>query len=102
MDFYSPEVIWEFLNGKSCPESTHVSESETLEINVFPNPTKNSISFRLGDYSEPLNVKVFDLNGRLLKSVKDSSISLESFEKGIYLISLSYSNKTKMVKVVKK
>lgn len=101
MDFYSPEIIWDFLNGKSCPESTHVSKSDMLEVNVFPNPTNNTVSFSVSDYSGSFNVNVFDLNGRLLKSLNDSSISLESFEKGVYLISLSFSNKTTMVKVIK-
>jgi len=27
MDFYSPQVIWDFLNGKSCPQSVGILES---------------------------------------------------------------------------
>ncbi|MDG1841601.1 MAG: alpha/beta hydrolase-fold protein [Crocinitomicaceae bacterium] len=26
MDFYSPQIIWEFLDGKACPQSTEINE----------------------------------------------------------------------------
>ena len=31
MDFYSPQTIWDFLNGKSCPPTAGVSEIPSLD-----------------------------------------------------------------------
>lgn len=35
MDFYSPQIIWNFLAGKACPQTIGVSELTTQETKVF-------------------------------------------------------------------
>jgi hypothetical protein len=33
MDFYSPQVIWDFLEGKSCPEDLGISDLSNADFN---------------------------------------------------------------------
>jgi len=96
-DFYSPDYIWSFLNGKSCP-SNMLSEEELL-LKVLPNPAQN---FLIIESDRILAVELFDLTGkRLLKGNSSEQISLSDLYSGIYLLNLSDGCKTKNIKIVK-
>ena len=62
MDFYSPEIIWEFLNGKSCPE---------LINNVLETQLKK----------EKKIIKIVDLMGRETK-LKNNTFQILLFDDG--------------------
>ena len=76
-------------------------ENETL-FNVYPNPavgSEVSILYDIDQLDINNRLDIFDMNGRIVKSMKlynsgfnDKRISLDNFESGIYLISLTNGN----------
>jgi len=65
-------------------------------IILYPNPANQVIHVELSSHLERGNIKIFDINGKLLKFVEDQnafeiiSIDLNSLENGIYF--LNYNN----------
>lgn len=74
-------------------KSTGITDSKELEIEVFPNPSRNKICIELNgiDYSESF-VKVFSLSGKTLiyqeVNNKTLEINIERMAKGTYLVAL--------------
>ena len=76
-------------------------ENETL-FNVYPNPavgSEVSILYDIDQLDINNRLDIYDMNGRIVKSMKlynngfnDKRISLDNFESGIYLISLTNGN----------
>ena len=83
------------------PTAQYELENETL-FNVYPNPAVGSVVSILYDIDQlDINnrLDIFDMNGRIVKSMKlyntgfnDKRISIDNFESGIYLISLTNGN----------
>jgi Secretion system C-terminal sorting domain len=78
-----------------------------LEMTVYPNPTTNNITLKIGDFSiENLSYQMFDVAG---KQILDSKISnnetlilLENQSSGIYFLNIQDNNKTlKTFKIIK-
>lgn len=91
------EIIWNFAAGsnwsqKSIQFCIITSEVKTAKNNyqIYPNPTSGLINFEFGDKIE--NVSVYNNLGQLLlqKKVEDynTSVNIESYPNGIYLIKL--------------
>lgn len=78
-----------------------------LEIAVYPNPTTNNITLKIGDFSvENLSYQMFDVTGKQIANEKISnpkiSISLENQSSGIYFLNIQDINKTlKTFKIIK-
>ena len=72
-------------------------------MSVFPNPAKNFVilKFKLDSETVFANIKVYDVNGRFIKSININDmqnqiiISTKSFNPGIYFIVLQTSNNQK-------
>jgi hypothetical protein len=52
-------------------------------------------------YNGGVNVEVYDLQGRLLETTTNTSLSLKQHAKGIYVIKVSYGDITEEVRVVR-
>lgn len=65
------------------PEILSTNEVESNRITVYPNPVKTILKF-----TETMKeVQIFDLNGRLLSTFKNSSeIDLSEYSKGTYIL----------------
>ena len=65
---------------------------------VYPNPTTNELFVKVNN-TKPLKVQIFDLNGKLIKTValykKNQAIDISIFDKGIYFCKLT-SDKSSM------
>ena len=61
-------------------------------LNVFPNPAINNITFATQINIE--NVSVFDVNGRLIKHIKnpDKTIDVSNLKTGVYFIRFTIQN----------
>ena len=65
------------------------------------------VRFGLTNISESLNISIIDLSGRVVRSlqlanaVQDFEIDLSSFEKGIYLLSVSNGTENLYSKLVR-
>ena len=77
---------------------------------VFPNPTRNTLTVRLGDLSEAISFDIHDVLGKLVYNRKIVSFDLQknsfkldmsSFQEGIYMFSLKTKIASKTIRVVK-
>ncbi|MEI6851906.1 MAG: M28 family peptidase [Bacteroidota bacterium] len=80
--------------AKAYQVFTSVTETKNnSKVDIFPNPFADNISLR--NTSEcPLQLKVYDLNGRLLSSItlpalSSQSIPLPQLSKGLYIFEIS-------------
>jgi hypothetical protein len=98
MDFYSPQVIWDFLAPKTCTTSGLSEENLTWEI--YPNPVNEELTIR-ADLSDGIAV-ITDFTGKIvIEKVLDSSeqvINLESLNSGMYFITINNDNSPTLVK----
>lgn len=87
---------------------TEVEESNTYyNVAVFPNPTKANVEVQINDLNEDLNIKVFDVSGKLvmqklyLKDDNSKSLDLSPFESGSYYLQLTGKENTKTFTIIK-
>ena len=80
------------------------------DFKVFPNPTRNNLTVRLGDLSEGISFNIYDVLGKLVYNRKIVSFDLQkngfkldmsSFQEGIYMFSLKTKTSSKTIRVVK-
>jgi polyhydroxybutyrate depolymerase len=94
MDFYSPQVIWDFLNGKSCPSSS-IEESVT-KFQITPNPTTGIL--KVTDGSE-VNYAIYNSVGnKIIQGVTDNEIDIQHLDIGIYFIRINSARTIKIMK----
>ena len=70
-------------------------------ISLYPNPTKENITISIENFNGNIQTEVFDLIGNRLQSTNETSISLEDYARGIYLLKVAYGDRIDEVKVIK-
>ncbi|MCB0382486.1 MAG: endonuclease [Psychroserpens sp.] len=93
------EYIWGDNVGDVWDQSLSVSDFDTTEIKVVPNPTSNRIY--ISGIQNKTKIEVLSIEGRLVKTFNlqsDSYLDLE-LPNGIYLLNL-YSNQRQVVKKI--
>ena len=98
MDFYSPQIIWDFLSSKSC-QTNVITENEMLSLQIFPNPANtvlNINSDELKDYQifNVLSLKI--ASGRM-----KNELNIENLENGVYYIKLTLNKDAKILTFIK-
>ena len=78
----------------------------SMEVNVYPNPTTSQFNIQVKSAgTEEVVVRVLDLTGRFIKSIKvssNSNLSLGSdLKAGAYMLEVKQGKEVKMVRVVK-
>ena len=84
----------------NCFSTVTITE-QTNNINLYPNPTNNLITLYIEGYNGSVNVEVYDLQGRLLETTTNTTISIGEYAKGIYVFKVAYDDRTQELKVVK-
>jgi len=82
----------DFLNGE-------------INVKAYPNPVLDYLKLNLpnqGDY----NVEIFDLMGKQVysnqfKNTSNISLSFNAYDRGIYILKLTYNNKSIPIKIIK-
>jgi len=98
MDFYSPQVIWDFLSGKSCPESS-IKENAFPAIKLYPNPVKDYLKI---DSEEQYEYDLYNMFGvKIASGILKNCLFVKSLKEGIYFINLSYNGHSKTLKFLK-
>ncbi|MDC0338969.1 T9SS type A sorting domain-containing protein [Flavobacteriales bacterium] len=82
-------------------ECTGIVEVMNSNLTIYPNPTSDQITIDIKGYNGPVNVEVYDLQGRLLETTADTKVSLKKHAKGIYVLKVSYGEVTEEVRVVR-
>ncbi len=90
-----------FVPEGGSPLSSHTIPSQTLELNVYPNPVTDDAVIRLDHFStmglNNLSVNVYDLTGKVIYSesaLQRSIITLDRsmFSSGMYLVEVTNDN----------
>lgn len=78
-----------------------ISESDDDQKIFFPNPVTDQIHFK--NYREISQLKIYEPSGKLLKSpeLKSEILDITDLKKGNYLLSMTISGKTKVLKMIK-
>jgi hypothetical protein len=73
-------------------------ENISLQASIFPNPTQDNITIKLGQIGQNVSVDIIDLQGRVIqqdeinKSQDQIQLSLASLQPGIYFVRLVSKN----------
>ena len=99
--------------GYSINQSFYVTQSITSSINtihnneqihVFPNPFKNSTSIEIKNSKGPFNLEIFDISGRVIKTLYSNSNKFEinnlNASCGIYWLRVKNKSNFKPIKLV--
>lgn len=78
-----------------------IPNSDTDNLQIFPNPTKNIINIK--NITEIENIKIFDYLGKevLTQTENNNEINVENLSKGIYLIEINSENRKVYKKLIK-
>ncbi len=94
MDFYSPQVIWDFLNGKSCPSNS--IEDLDSEIQISPNPTNGILKISKG---KDVNYRIYSSVGNIIISgITHDYIDIKDLAIGIYYVQINNAQPIKILK----
>ncbi len=76
-----------------------IDQLEVTKFSLFPNPAKDAINITAN--SEIESVRIFDITGKLVLTVKDvidNKISVNELRTGVYLVNLTFENGNKVSK----
>lgn len=98
--------IYKTMGGPFSTRVQSVNLNKQQPIVAYPNPSNDFIEFNIDAENTSVEVNVFDLNGRLKiqLSQKDSTtkpkLSIQDWDKGIYLFSITIKNHTSFGKFI--
>ena len=72
-----------------------------ISLSIYPNPTKENISIRVNNFTGKIQTEVYDLLGHRLQVSNETTISLQDYARGIYLLKVAYGDRVEEVKVIK-
>lgn len=80
--------------------------NQISEVNLYPNPTKNLVNIDFGNNNlKNANIQIVDLFGKVLQNVtvntRKTTINLNNYSAGIYLVKFTNQNGNKVYKIVK-
>jgi len=79
----------------------------TLQFNVYPNPTTGSLTLNLNDLTNETNIALYNMTGQLvrqfeMRNQQASMLDISELPAGIYMMQLISAGKIGIVKVVKR
>ena len=87
------------------PTGILLSNSENISqksnFSIYPNPTRKNINILIPYFNGVISTELFDLIGNKLQSTNKTTISLDDYAKGIYILKIAYGGKLEEVKVIK-
>jgi hypothetical protein len=88
-------------------EPEDLTNKDNIEVNVHPNPTNNTIFISLDKMSETsIHYQIYDIQGKELQSGNFSNqkqeLDISSLSKGLYFISVTVENQSKITKKIVK
>ena len=113
-DDYANEEYWGIVTRDREPKQSYyvvkdIYESTSLSINdnnlhisIYPNPVSDGFINLVNYSNEPLDIEVFDLNGRKVISQKSvfDSIDVSVLSEGIYSLKLSRHGRSDIKKLI--
>ncbi len=113
-DNYANEEYWGIVTRDRVPKQSYyvvkdIYESTSLSINdnnlhisIYPNPVSDGFINFVNHSNDPLDIEVFDLNGRKVISQKSvfDSIDVSVLSEGIYSLKLSRHGRSDIKKLI--
>lgn len=80
-----------------------VSQKEKIEINLYPNPTRNSFQIEVNSDKEINSVRIFSVNGKEVLRFKEAQTSYDvsQLSKGVYFVEIEIEGGKSIKKIVK-
>ena len=95
------------LGGSITPLHVNTGIENTLlaeDIKIYPNPTQNTIHIEVAD-NEQRAIEITDITGKVLYATtmdgSNSTISLQSYDTGVYFVKMNSTSYTHTYRVVK-
>jgi hypothetical protein len=86
-------------------DSTKVNNTAGFDVTVTPNPSESDFIIHiLGSGNEPVDIRVFDAQGRMVKQLRSTSTNVRlgsDFRSGIYLVEVQQAVFRRSLKLVK-
>lgn len=90
-------IIYRVINANLSTE-----EIENESLSIYPNPATNTVTFRSAAFTDTETLDVYDLNGRLVKTVPvaqgQRTFSIVDLSSGVYILKVTSSSE--IVKLV--
>ncbi|WP_405605156.1 S8 family serine peptidase [Polaribacter sp. Asnod1-A03] len=84
-------------------ESLSVIDVSFINLDIYPNPVKNTFTLSTDDYSN-LKIEIFSVLGKKVsekENIFSNIINISSLKSGIYLMKVSKDNQQKTIKLIK-
>ena len=95
----------DFSVADNCYSNTLSSPSSSENyFKISPNPFQTEIKIINPDYHTDISYKIFDLNGRLVKSgisAVNKSIKIDNIMNGIYFIKIKFDDRVESHRIIK-
>ena len=90
------------VDTSACETVNNVglNESNSL-ITVYPNPSTDQVNIQIDGYTGPVEIKLYDLSGKLLEFTFSRTLFLKDYSRGVYIIRIYYGDFSKDVRVIR-
>ncbi len=79
-----------YVQTSGLEENRHPLSANHILLEIYPNPAKTYFTFRIPQSADHSVVKIFDVNGNIVKSEelkgKNNRISLDGIKNGVYFV----------------
>lgn len=101
---YSGEIIRAYALTENTTAIENVNDN--VNISVYPNPVTDILNVNFGYLTNNTTVRIIDISGQVLYSQTvtnqtESSINVDNFNNGIYLLQIIENNQVQSVKFIK-
>ncbi len=83
-----------------------ISEVNSNEISIYPNPTKDFLYINVLNINDDIKLEIFDISGKHVKSIiinaTNSNIDLSDLPEGFYLLEFNINKDAFVKKIIKK
>ncbi|MFL5762682.1 MAG: T9SS type A sorting domain-containing protein [Bacteroidia bacterium] len=98
-DFNASEKIWLFFRKYKLSQLLSVNDlTEENSFELYPNPSENTVTVNGKNIS---SIRIFDMNGRLVKESREKALDVSALTKGVYSVVVFSGGKSSVKKFVK-
>ena len=92
--------LWKNNHIFYCDSISSNIIAQKNDIKIHPNPTNDL--FTISNVEQSNKIELFNLNGKYLKTVMGSTVSLREYSEGIYILKVIFKDRIEEIKVIKK
>ena len=89
-----------FVETQSQCDALGVTEFNTTEIMLYPNPSNGSVFLKTNEVLK--RIEIYSINGRKLRTFTSKEFSIKDLENGIYLVQIQLEKTTVIKRIIKR